>query len=423
MFGICSQVDQLIGIVFEIMKELGVVIDVADIFVGGGTDSFVSGYAMTDGEVFVEGVCSPVCRFVAENNGFQAPAIETPWRFEASPVEEGGGEVDVEGGKAGNPTLLVPGNTRVGNDHWNLDGFLEVRPLAGEPAICHVVSVVCGVNDDGVVSESGLIKSLEEAPDGIVDSGYHAVVGPHVGLIFLGSVPAPEITLAGDAGLEEVRKVIEDRGVREAGRSNVGVFIKSVGGLRPGEMPDAGATVAVFGVACIEPHVESKRFVLGLAFQEIDSLVHDEVGFVSESAIGKFLEERIPSDDFDFVEVCLLVEFSGRHDVPFAEVAGAVVVLPEEIGIENFESFIANAVTVSRSAVAAGGHAGEDGGPAGPTDRVADKGLLESGATRGESIDVRRFYNGVSIATQGRNRLVISKEKDDVRFFGGSVLL
>ena len=127
-----------------------------------------------------------------------------------------------------------------------------------------MVAIVGGVNDDGVVSEAGFFERFQEASDGVINSGDHAVVGTHVRLVFLRGVPPPEVALPCDRGLQEVGEGVENGGVGETGRSDVGVFIETIGGLGPGEVADAGAAVTVFGVAGIEPHVEGEGFVLGL---------------------------------------------------------------------------------------------------------------------------------------------------------------
>lgn len=235
-------------------------------------------------------------------------------------------------------------------------------------------------------------------------------------MVFFRSVPTPEVALAGDAGLKEGGKGIENFGIGETGRSEVGVFVEAIGRLGPGEVADARAAIAVFSVAGIEPHVEGKGFVLGLGFQELDAAINDEVGFVAEGAVGLFFEEGIATDGLELVEVSFLVIGSGA-EVPFAIVAGAVVVFTKEVGIENRYGFGGSSISLAGVTIAACGETGENGGPTGPADGVADESLLETGAAFGESVDIGRLNDGISVAAESTNRLVVSEEEDDVWLF------
>jgi hypothetical protein len=48
---------------------------------------------------------------------------------------------------------------------------------------------------------------------------------------------------------------------------------------------DAGAAVAVLGVAGVEPEVEREGLVLRLLLHELDAAIHDEVGLVAQGAV------------------------------------------------------------------------------------------------------------------------------------------
>ena len=80
---------------------------------------------------------------------------------------------------------------------------------------------------------------------------------------FCGRVPTPKESFAVDRCFQEVRQGVKNlAGSFNRGGYDLDVVVHAVNGARPGEMPDSGAAVAVFGVAGIEPHVQCKRLVL-----------------------------------------------------------------------------------------------------------------------------------------------------------------
>lgn len=160
MPGIPGKVDEFIGIIFEIVKELGIVIDVANVFMSGSTNTFVSGDTVPNGEVLVEGLLAPVFGNFAIDDGLEAPAVIALGCFDSGPVEKGRGKVDIESRCRGNFPLLAFGNARVGNDEGHLNGFLIVGPLSGKATVGHVVAIVGGINDDGVIGEAGFLKGF-----------------------------------------------------------------------------------------------------------------------------------------------------------------------------------------------------------------------------------------------------------------------
>ena len=88
MLGILGEVDEFIRIVLEIVEELGVVVEIADVFMGGSPNSFVGRDTVSDGEVFVEGFGAPVFGSFAFDERLQAAAIVALRGFDAGPVEE-----------------------------------------------------------------------------------------------------------------------------------------------------------------------------------------------------------------------------------------------------------------------------------------------------------------------------------------------
>ena len=223
-----------------------------------------------------------------------------------------------------------------------------------------MISVICRIDDNGIVREAGILERFKEAANRVIDPGDHTVVGSYIGLIFLRSVPAPKEPLTSDAGLKKIWKIIENGGVTQLGWSNVGVSVKLVCGLRPSEMPDARTTIAIFSMTCIKPHIEGKGLVFWLSFQEVDSLVHDEIGFVAKSSIGKLFEEWISPNDFNFIKVCLSIKLARRPNMPFSKITSTVVVFSEQVGIENFKRFSPDTVAVSRGPITAGSHSGKN---------------------------------------------------------------
>ena len=72
----------------------------------------------------------------------------------------------------------------------------------------------------------------------------------------------------------------------------------------------------------------------------------------------------------------------------------------------------------ARGAIASSSQAGQDGGSADPANGLADEGIGEPRAIRGEAVDVRRLDQGMSVAREGARGLVVGKEEDDVGLLG-----
>ena len=80
-----------------------------------------------------------------------------------------------------------------------------MSPFPGKSAVTEVEAIVRRVDDDRVFSEALCLELGDEAPHDVVDSTQHPEVGPHVGLVFLRGVPAPEEALPVERLLEEGR--------------------------------------------------------------------------------------------------------------------------------------------------------------------------------------------------------------------------
>ena len=295
-----------------------------------------------------------------------------------------------------------------------------MRPLACESATPHQVTVVGGVDDDRIITEPGFIQSGHEPADRTIDAADHPVVGAHVGLVFFRRIPSPEKTLTRNRGLKAVGQVFEDGGIVQARRRNGDILIHAIDGLRPRELADAGSTVAVFGMAGIEPKIECEGFVLGLAFDEVDPAVDDELGLMSQATVWEFLVKRIASDGFEFIEVILTLPALRHLGVPFSEVSRAIAVLAKDVRVEGFDRGGSGKLGVALGAVATTRQSGEDRGTADPADRLADEGILETGTLLGKSVDVRCFDHLVAITSKSIGALVIGKEEDNIRRLAGT---
>ena len=415
MFGIAGQIDEFVGIVLQIMEELMVVlIDVADVFKIVVPDSFERGNAIPHGEVLVEGFCPPVVRCSVFNKRAEAGSLIAIGDDGVGPVEEGCRQIEIQHGSVADLSLLCLRHAGVCDDEWHVDGLLKVGPFSGEATVTHVVAVVGGVDDDGIVCQPGFFECLHEASDSTVDSTDHAEVGAHVSLVFFVSIPAPEVALTVDGGFEEIGQSVEGRGIVKMRTIHFHVVIHSVDRTRPGEVPDPGAPVFILGVAGVEPHVERERFAFWLLLQKLDSLVDDNLRFMTKRAVGHFLVKGIATDGLEFIEVIRLIVSLGHLGMPLAEVTGAVAFVSKDVRIECLDGISAGEFVISRGAVAATGQSCENRRAAHPADGVADVGIVEPGAAFREPIDVGCLNDGVSVTADGAGGLVVGKEEDDV---------
>ena len=292
-------------------------------------------------------------------------------------------------------------------------------PLPGETAVSHVVTVVGGVDDDGVFRESLLLESFKESTDGSIDAADHAEVGAHVCSILLVGVPAPEEAFAIDGGFEEIRLALEDGRIAEARGGDLVVLIHAVSGARPGEVSNAGTSVAVFRVTSVEPHIQSEGLVFRVSTDEIDPAINDDLSFVAKGSVGLLLVKGISPNGFELVEMSFSTIALRHFGVPLAEITGAITVLSEDIRIELIHGFGTCEIALSGGSVGSPGQTGEDRGAAYPTDGVADKHVVEASATFGQLVDVGRLDQGMPVATQRAGRLVVREEEDDIGSFSG----
>ncbi len=156
-----GQIDEFVGIVFQVVQELVIpMIEVADVFELFVAQAFKRRDAIPHGEVFVKRFGSPIGRFPFGDDGLQTAPLITFRHFDARPIEKRRGQVEIEREGIGDLASLRLGHARIGHDQRHAERFLVVRPLAGQTAIAHVIAVVGGVNDDRVVGESGCLRAL-----------------------------------------------------------------------------------------------------------------------------------------------------------------------------------------------------------------------------------------------------------------------
>ena len=246
-------------------------------------------------------------------------------------------------------------------------------PLAGKPAVAHVETVVRGVDDDRIVRQAFFLENLEEAADGVVDAGGHAEVGPHVDAILAIRIPAPEETLAVDGGLEKIGLAFENLRIVQAGGRDLVLLVHPVCRKGPREMADTRPAVAVLGMAGVEPHVQGKGLVLGLALEKFDPPVHDQIGLVTERTVRLFLVKGIASDRVVDLEVIAGLEALGHLGVPLAGKPGPVTGLAQDTRVEMLDRLGGRQVVLPGSAETPAGEPRKDGGPADPANRLTDE--------------------------------------------------
>ena len=157
-----------------------------------------------------------------------------------------------------------------------------MRPFAGEAALALVVAVVSGEDDDGVVGHARFFQVLRDSAYDAIDAGNHAVVGAEVGGVFFRGIPAPEKADAVHRLFHELGVALKNlRGGQER-RLNLNILVKPIDRLGPGEMPDAGALVAVLSVGGVKAHGETKRAAALVLVDELDRPVAGQLALVTE---------------------------------------------------------------------------------------------------------------------------------------------
>ena len=156
------------------MEKLVVIfVNVTNVLVAVGAQPFEGRNAPPHREVLVKSLLAPIISLPGGDNGLETATLITLRHWGTSPVKKGGGKIEVEGRIVDHLPTSGLGRTGIPYNHGNAQGFLVMGPLPREPTITHVVAVVGGIDDDGVIGQTLRLKGLNEAPDGVVDSTHH----------------------------------------------------------------------------------------------------------------------------------------------------------------------------------------------------------------------------------------------------------
>ena len=343
---------------------------------------------------------APVVGLSGRNNRFQAAPLVTLRDGHSGPIKERRGKVQVEGRIVNNLSTSRLINPGIEDDHRHAQRFLVMGPLACESTVAHVVTVIGGVDDDGIICQSLRFQCLEETRHGMVDSAYHPQVGSHVRTVLGIGVPAPEEAFTVDRGLQEIWLVLKNLGIVQPGRSHLIFFVQTIDCPWPGKMANTRSSVAIFRVTGVKPHVQGKRLVLGLIFKKLNTTIHDQLGLVAQGTIGLFLVERIATNPVKDIKMILRLPALGHLGVPFAGKTSPVTSLAKQVDVELPDRLGAGSIMPARRAITPSGQTGQDRGATDPTDRLADAGIGESRTTGSQSIDGRCFDQGVTVASE-----------------------
>ncbi len=117
---------------------------------------------------------SPVLWRVALEHLLKAPSLHLLGDFDASEVENRGGDVDIHGHAGGHdPRRNKP---RIPNQQRDSVRRLVHETLVVPAVFAEEVAVVGGVDDQGVFGHPGGVEILENAPEVLVDANNSAVV-------------------------------------------------------------------------------------------------------------------------------------------------------------------------------------------------------------------------------------------------------
>jgi len=100
--------------------------------------------------------------------------------------------------------------------------------------------------------------------------------------------------------------------------------------------------------------------------------------------------------------------------VPLANMPGAIILLAKKVGVELLHHFPSCLLFIPWSAIAPRRQTGKNRGPARPADGMAHKSLFKSYSSLRQAIDIRGLYDLVAVTPDRADRLIISKEKDNV---------
>src|SRR6056297_1619106 len=164
-------------------------------------------------------------------------------------------------------------------------------------------------------------------------------------------------------------------------------------------MADPRPAIAVFGMAGVEPEIQREGLIGGLRADEVDAAIDDQFGLMTQRPVGLFFVVRIASDRFEFVKVVLRTKAFGHLGVPLAKISGSIPVLFEQVAVKRLDGVRACRVRVGGRPETAPGQPGQDRRATDPTNRMTDKRVLESGTACGQSVNIWRLDDRVSVTT------------------------
>ncbi len=276
VFRIVRQIHQFVGILFQIVQELAIsLIDIAHVFEIARPHSFKGGNSITHREMFVKGIRPPFSGCSLFDDVLQATALIAIGDLRARPIQECRRQVEIERLQVSFLTASTLGNAWIVDYQGHSQRLLVMRPFARKAAIAHMVAIVCRIDNDGIVRQSLFLQGLDKATDRSIDPAHHAIVGPHIGLVFFGGVPAPEKAFAIDCRLQEIRLRFEDRRIVQSRGSDLNILVHAIHCSWPGEVSDSGTPIAIFRMARVKPHVYRKGLSFRLRLDERDSFIDD----------------------------------------------------------------------------------------------------------------------------------------------------
>ena len=364
--------------------------------------------------MFVEEFTSPGTFRIGDDGG-EVAALHAGGGRQAGELEQGGGDVDVKGDLLAAGASLAGGKAGVADDEGYADGLFVGDPFAPKAVGSAHGTVVRGEDDDGVLVAAGLAKGFHDASDGGVDAGDEVIAGADVVEEFLVGIVRPLAVLGAVEGLAE-----------EGGELFEGLAGVTVGGLDGGVFVAAGAVGihAVPGaVGFLEIEGDAEGFGGGGGGEELDGFFGHEGGEVADGAVDGLLEihrlrEAEPVVELGFWQGEGFAGTGGTADGVLAEEGGAVALAAEDGGVSFGELGGGERSGEIGDAVAAHVLAGENGRAAAAADGGGDEVVAEEDAVFGESIDVGRFDNGVAVAAEVIEALIIGLDEQDIRAVG-----
>ena len=149
-----------------------------------------------------------------------------------------------------------------------------MAPFTGKAAICHVVAIVRGIDDHGIVSQTLLFEGLDQLSDHPVYAAEHAKIGTHVGLIFIFRIPAPVEAFPIHGCLQEVREGVKVFGIRQIGGRHGLTLVEITDPFGIRIMSHTGCLVAVLGMRRVKTHGQTEGAIVILCDKTLGQIPH-----------------------------------------------------------------------------------------------------------------------------------------------------